>query len=150
MEQKLIEELRTYITYHNPDLFIKLRSHCSLQSYLEKKIKEIQPLLKRMTTEGCPEYVIEQLCIVEMTASLRPSKFKYIRRLLKDKFYEDYNQMKEAGTLTYEIIQLIDWCEDGFESFDFNEDNEEDVLLREVIRQGIKHYMKVKWATKKS
>ncbi|AYD47422.1 MAG TPA: hypothetical protein VFQ86_02710 [Arachidicoccus soli] len=144
MEQLLVEKLRTYITYHNPDLLIKLQSPNSFQGYLAKRVKEIQPLMHRLLHDGLPMHVIEELCLVEMTASLRPSKFKYIRKLLKDKFYEDYNRMKETGSLTYEIIQLMDWCEDGFACFEFNEDNEDDSLLKEVIRQGIQHYLEIK------
>lgn len=141
MQAILIEKLRSYIVHNNPDLLLTLQADFSLTRYLEQKVKNVQPLLENLLVENKPAYIIEELCLNELTKDLRPSKFNYIRSLLEEEFEDDFVRLKETGLLTYEIVNLIYLCEPVFEALGFTEEDENDRALQHAIAGTIQQYL---------
>lgn len=141
MQEMLKKKLWTYIVHNNLDLMLNLQQDFSVTGYLEKKIFNVQPLVSQLLAQKNPEYVIEELCMEELTKDLRPSKFNYIQGILEDEFEEDLLRLKESGLLTYQIINLITESETVFETLGFTEDNEQNRMLRYAIIGTIRQYM---------
>lgn len=141
MQSMLTEKLWTYIVHNHPDLMISLQESQSVTSYLEAKVTAILPMAEQLLSEGRPQYIIEELCLKEMTAELKPSRYQYIRSVLEEEFPQAYERLKENGTLTYEVINLIEACKDIFSDFDFNEDNETNRHLRYAIIGQVHDYL---------
>ncbi len=144
MQEMLKEKLWTFIVHNNLDLMLNLQQDFSVTSYLEMKLFNVWPLVSQLLAENNPEYVIEELCMEELTKDLRPSKFNYIQGVLEDEFEEDFLRIKESGLLTYEIINLITESETVFETLGFMQDNEQDRMLRYAIAGTIRQYMESK------
>ena len=141
MQSMLTEKLWAYIVHNHPDLMISLQESQSITSYLEAKVTAILPMVEQLLSEGRPQYIIEELCLKEMTAELKPSRYQYIRSVLEEEFPQAYERLKENGTLTYEVINLIEACKDIFSDFDFNEDNETNRHLRYAIIGQVHDYL---------
>lgn len=141
METILIEKLRGYITLNNPDLLIQLQSEHAVTDYLKQKVQSVGYLMNRLIQEGCPPYIIEELCLEELTNDLHPSEFTFISNLLEEEFEEDFLRMKEIGTLTFEIVNLIAVCKPVFETVGFNKGKEDDRELHYTIAGEIKAYL---------
>lgn len=141
MQSILMEKLRAYITEHNPDLLLKLQGNFSVTQYLEDKVASAMPLVAQLLGEGKPRYIIEELCMDELTADLRPSKFDYLKTVLEEDFPKDYERMSEAGVLTYEVVNLIEACASVFETHGFTEENENDRFLRYAVIAEIHDYL---------
>ncbi|MBF9252138.1 DUF1896 family protein [Pontibacter sp. 172403-2] len=141
MQAILIEKLRSYIVQNNPDVMLRLQEDFSLTRYLEQKFQNVQPLLENLLAENKPQYIIEELCLNDLTKDLRPSKFNYIRSLLEEEFEQYFARMKEAGMLTYEIVNLINSCEPVFEALRFSEENENNGALQNAIQGTIQQYI---------
>lgn len=133
MQNMLKEKLWAYIVTHNPELMFSLQEDYSVTRYLEEKVKAVMPTAERLLSENRPLYVIEELCVNEMTEELRPSKFLYIREVFEEEFPADFERLREAGVLTYEIVNMLRACEEIFEAFGFSEKNEEQRHLRHAI-----------------
>ena len=144
MQEMLKEKLWTYIVHNNPDLMLNLQQDFLLTSYLEQKVFNIQPLISQLLAENKPGYIIEELCMAELTIDLRSSKFNYIHSILEDEFELDFLRIKESGLLTYEIVNLISESETVFETLGFTQDNEQDRMLRFAIVSTIRQYMESK------
>ncbi|WP_423147802.1 DUF1896 family protein [Rubrolithibacter danxiaensis] len=142
MQTLLIEKLRAYIINNNPDVLIELQLDFSVTQYLEQKVAAIQPFLEALLSENKPAYIVEELCLNALTKDLRPSKFNYIRSLLEEEFKPDFLLMKETGTLTYEIVNLINAGKPVFETLGFTEENEDDRSLYYAIAGTIHQYLK--------
>lgn len=141
MQSILMDKLRAYITEHNPDLLLKLQGNFSVTQHLEDKVASVMPLVAQLIGEGKPRYIIEELCLYELTADLRPSKFDYLKTVLEEDFPKDYERMSEAGILTYEVVNLIEACASAFETHGFTEDNENDRFLRYAVIAEIHDYL---------
>lgn len=141
MQAILIEKLRSYIIHNNPDLMLRLQEDFSLTRYLEEKIQNVLPLLENLLAENKPQYIIEELCLNDLTKDFRPSKFNYIRSLLEEEFEQYFLRMKEAGLLTYEIVNLINSCEPVFEALGFIEGDENNRALQNAIQGTIQQYL---------
>lgn len=141
MQAILIEKLRSYIIHNNPDLMLRLQEDFSLTRYLEEKIQNVLPLLENLLAENKPQYIIEELCLNDLTKDFRPSKFNYIRSLLEEEFEQYFLRMKEAGLLTYEIVNLINSCEPVFEVLGFIEGDENNRALQNAIQGTIQQYL---------
>lgn len=144
MQRILIEKLHSYIIHNNPDMILSLQADCSLTQYLEQKVKSILPLLEGLLADGKSQYVIEEICLDELTKDLRPSKFNYIRSLLEEEFEQSFYGMKESGTLTYEIVNLIISCKPVFELYGFTKENEDSRDLHYAISGTIKEYLEAR------
>ncbi len=141
MQTILKEKLQAYIIGNNPELMLSLQAEQSLTQYLEDRISTAMPLVMDLLEQGKPGYIIEELALNEMTISLRPSKFNYLKEVLETEFSSSYNSFKTAGVLTYECVNLIEACAEIFETFSFSEDNEDDRLLRYAVIARIHEYL---------
>ena len=141
MKEMLKEKLWAYIIINNPDLMIILKEDHSVTQYLDTKVNEVMPLAEQLLNEGKPNYIIEELCINVMTEDLKPSRYQDIRSVLEEEFPRDYERLKENGTLTYEVVNLIAVCEQVFIDFDFNKENEDNRFLKYAIIGQVHDYL---------
>lgn len=141
MQSTLTEKLWAYIVHNNPDLMISLQENHSVTSYLEEKVNAAMPMAAQLLGEGRPPYIIEELCLDAMTEELKPSRYQYIRSVIEEEFNGDYERMKENGTLTYEVVNLIETCKGIFSDFDFNSENEANRHLRYAIIGQVHDYL---------
>jgi len=141
MQAKLKEKLWSYIVQHNPELVLRLQEQQSVTQYLEAKVNGIMPQVTQQLEEGKPLYIIEEIALDELTAALKPSRYQYLLTVLEEEFPQDYERLKESGTLTYEIVNLIETCKDIFNDFDFNIENEDNRHLRYAVIGEMHHYL---------
>ncbi|OOQ60009.1 hypothetical protein [Mucilaginibacter pedocola] len=141
MKTLLIGKLHSYMIQHHTDLLIALQEEHRLSHYLGSKVDSISGLIEGLQKENRPSYVIEALCLEELTRDLRPSRFSWMRELLEAEFPKAYQQMNRSGILTYELINLIGACEPIFEVFGFGEDHEELPALRNAVTGMIAEYL---------
>lgn len=132
MQAILTEKLHRYIIANNPDLLLSLLRD-NLNRYLEEKVQSVLPLTEQLLAEGKPVYIIEEVCLDELTRDLRPSKFNYIKEVLEEEFEEDYLRLKEAGILTYEIMNMVLECQPVLDQLGFSEENMDDRQLRYAV-----------------
>lgn len=133
MEEILLEKLYSFIVMNNPDLLVTLQGNINMASYLEQKLDMARPLLNTLQQAGKSAQVIEAQCIHLMTEDLRPSRYHYIRSVLQEEFEMMYYRMTNNGTLTYEIVNLLEDCNVVFDDFGFREENLRDRKLRAAI-----------------
>jgi hypothetical protein len=104
-------------------------------------VNAVLPMVEQLLGEGRPPYIIEELCLNAMTEELQPSRYQYIRSVIEEEFNGDYERMKENGTLTYEVVNLIETCKGIFSDFDFNSENETNRHLRYAIIGQVHDYL---------
>jgi|SRR5690606_11444424 len=121
METKLKEHYWKFITEHNPELMFSLQENYSVTSYLNEKIKCIQPKLQNWRTIGYPESSIFLLAMEILTTDLKPSRFQFISSLLKHDFPSHYTYFSDHGVLTYKTLILVELCQGAFDSIRFSE-----------------------------
>lgn len=141
MKEQLINKLHSYLIHNHLDLLISLQEDHRLSHYLEHKVDSVMELCLALQAENRPIYVVEALCMEELTRDLRPSRFEYVRTLLDGEFETDYQRMSSSGILTYEIINLIGACEPIFEVFGFGEENEDSKELKYAVMGMIAEYL---------
>jgi hypothetical protein len=141
MKEQLIRNLHNYLVQNHLDLLIALQEDHRLDHYLRGKVESISDLLAQLQEERRPAYVIEALCIEELTRDLRPSRFNYMKELLEQEFEMDYRRMAGSGMLTYEIINLTGACEPIFEIFSFGEEGEDSRELKHAVMGMIAEYL---------
>jgi hypothetical protein len=130
-----------YLVHNNLDVVIRLKDKSGMSAYMEERLALAEPMVKQEQESGTPDCILVERCLEELTKDLRPSKFRFIRTLLKEHFDEDYSRFREKGTLTCEVVNLIESCFPVFEKLGFNETNESDPYLRYVIAGQIKDYL---------
>jgi Domain of unknown function (DUF1896) len=141
MKAQLLHKLHSYLVQNHLDLLISLEEDHRLTPYLNGKVASIRELYEGLQAESRPPYVIEALCLEELTRDLRPSRFNYMKELLEEEFETEYRRMKASGILTYEVINLIGVCEPVFEVYGFSEENENDKELRFQVMGVIAEYL---------
>ncbi|WEK21354.1 MAG: hypothetical protein P0Y49_09395 [Candidatus Pedobacter colombiensis] len=141
MEAILQQKLHDYIVSHNPELLLKLQENFSLTTYISDKVAVTMAMVKSLIQEGRTPYDIEELALQEMTAELRPSKFLYLKNILEEEFPDEYNKFSEAGVLTYELVNLIDACQEIFQNAEFSEANEDNRFLRYAVIAQVHDYL---------
>jgi hypothetical protein len=141
MHETIIEKLLKYIKENNPDLLFQLEEEGKLSSYLADKISTVDSLLNHPEKEQ-PAYIVEEACMDILTQDLRPSKYNYISTVLEEEFTSTFYQLQKDGTLQFEVINLITFCQPAFDAMGFNEANEDDSLLRAAITGTIDSYLK--------
>jgi hypothetical protein len=105
MKEQLINKLHSYLVQNHLDLLISLQEDHRLSHYLRNKVESVMELCRELQAANRPEYVIEALCMEELTRDLRPSRFEYARALLEEEFEGAYRRMSDSGILTYENHQ---------------------------------------------
>lgn len=141
MQEQLIQKLYQYIITNNPDLLLELQGESSVTSYLHTKITGIEAMLEQLQTDKTPEYIIEETCLEVLTQDLRPSKYNYIKGILEEDFTKQYEQFRDDGILTTEIINLIQECKPVFEDLIFSVENEDNQFIRYAITGQISEYL---------
>ncbi|MBN9349279.1 MAG: DUF1896 family protein [Chitinophagaceae bacterium] len=141
MQSMLMQKLWTYIVHNNPDLMLSLQESYSVTRYLEEKVNTVIPMAAELLDEGRPQYIIDEICLNAMTEELKPSRYQYIRSVIEEEFNADYERMKENGTLTYEVVNLIETCKSIFSGFEFNSENEANRHLRYAIIGQVHDYL---------
>lgn len=144
MQEVLIAKLHQYITDNHPDLLITLQHGGNVSNYLKEKVAAIAPMLDELLAVNTPAYLIQNDCMAELIKDLIPSKYNYLNAVLEEEFELDYYRLKQSGTLTYEIINLIEACRPVFDSIGFTKDSENDPYLRYAITGVIKGYVEDK------
>lgn len=141
MKQIITEKLWNYIVQNNPDLMIILREEQSVFKYLENKVLTVLPMIADLQKQATPDYLIQEVCMEELTRELRPSKFHYIREIMEAEFEDSFSVMIETGVSTFEIINLMMTCRDIFENFNFSEESEDDRFLRYAVIGEVSAYL---------
>jgi hypothetical protein len=141
MQSMLMQKLWTYIVHNNPDLMLSLQESYSVTGYLEEKVNAVMPMAAQLLDEGRPQYIIDEICLNAMTEELKPSRYQYIRSVIEEEFNADYERMKENGTLTYEVVNLIETCKSIFSGFEFNSENEANRHLKYAIIGQVHDYL---------
>lgn len=141
MTEQLTQQLHDYLVQNHLDLLIALQEEHRLGQYISGKVDSVKELCESLQAENRPPYVIEALCLEELTRDLRPSRFNYMRELLEQEFEDDYGRMRDHGILTYELINLTGACEPIFEVFAFGEENEESRELKYALMGMIGEYL---------
>lgn len=144
MEKILIQKLHEYIRTNNPDILIPLEEQGKVSDFLANKLAGIKDLLEELTMAGKPAYIIEELCMKVMTTHLRPSKYNYINAILAEEFENIHQQLERSGTLMYEVMNLIAWCQPVFDAIGFTEDSVDDNQLHNAIIGSIQMYFENK------
>ncbi|CDT07141.1 conserved hypothetical protein [Sphingobacterium sp. PM2-P1-29] len=142
MYQQLKEKLWSFIVHNNPDLMFNLQDEYKVTEYLETKVSAVMPTVMKLLEEGKEGYAILELCMNEMTAELKPSRYHYISSIILDEFPNDYARLREAGQLSYQTVILVDSCKETFDTFHFCEENKHDLLLKEALHAAIRIHFK--------
>jgi hypothetical protein len=140
MENVFTYKLYTYLVDNNPDVLIQLQQEGKLTQFLEDKVNAIDETLTALAKKGKPAYIIEQVCLLEMTREFRPSKYYYLRLVLEEEFEEIYLRLSKTGILTYEILNLLEVCKPIFDMNKFSEQTEGNRHLRYEIMGMIYEY----------
>ena len=133
MQDILIPKLWRYVTENNPDLLLALQEEGSVTSYFQQKARLAAKLSKQMQAEMKPACFIEEQCMDALTSELRPSKYNYLKAVLEEEFAGEYQRLRENGTLTYEIANLIRFCQPVFD--------EDSPRLRYAVIGSIQMYL---------
>ena len=141
MTNSLKNKLHTYLVQNNPDVLVILQGRSNVTSFLEEKVNALGGLPEQLLAEGKPTYIIEEICMDELTKGLRPSRYNYLLSLLENDFQTEYSRWQESGVLTYEIINLLQTCNLVFDSLKFTDENEDDRMLRYAIIGTIRQYL---------
>ena len=141
MEEKLKEKLWAFIAENNPELMFNLQEDYSVRKYLDGKIHALLPQLEQWKKDQVPGYLMEDMAMRELTADLKPSKFHYIREILEAEFKTDFLRFREAGVLTYEVVNLLDTSKEAFEAINFSEENKGSRRLRYAVMGMIAAYL---------
>ena len=142
MQQRLKQKLWAHTIVNNPGLIIQLESDDQLSSFLETKIESVLPLLEQLTSEGKPDYIIEELCIHQLVAEMRPYRFNYLWNVLEQEFAATFKNWEQNGILTYELINLQQYCKDTFDALDFNMDDAYEDQVYYAITGMIDEYLR--------
>jgi hypothetical protein len=141
MKELLTRRLHSYLLENHMDLLISLQEDHRLNEYINRKVGSVKAYWEELQAENRPEYVIEALCMEELTADLRPSRFDFVRRLLEEDFEKDYQRMLECGILSYEIINLIGACEPIFSIYGLEDEDADRKGLRYAVTGMIAEYV---------
>lgn len=144
MHQQLKEKLWSYIVHNNPDLMYLLQDEYRVGSYLDEKISSIMPMALSHLEKGTAGHAIIELCMNELTEELKPSRFHFIVSILSEEFEEQYVQLRKSGLLTYEVLNMIEFCKDLFETLHFNNENEDDKIIRYAVIGKLSEYQEQK------
>ena len=141
MEWVFKEKLWAYIVHNHPDLLFRLQESQSVNAYLEAKVSGIGSLIDQLLAEGKPTDVIEEQCLDALTGDLKPSRYRYIRSVLEEDFPTEYARLLQTGTLSYEIINMVEACQEVLDALQFSEENEEERAIRYAVIGEIHQYL---------
>ena len=140
MQEILLKRLHDYIRENNPDMLIQLEEEKKVTEYLSDKIKLVDGLLQESDSTQ-PAYIIEEACMDILTEDLRPSKYHYIRAILEEEFEAIYRRLQNSGTLQFEVINLVKYCQPLFDTVGFKLENEDSRELEYSVTGAISEYL---------
>jgi Domain of unknown function (DUF1896) len=140
MQGNLIITLYRYIQKNNPELLADLESNDNTTAYLTGKMQSIKDLIAELQQKRVPDYELEEICMNQLTADLRPSKYNYILQLVEEDFRSDYNRLISDGLIQTEVINIVNECKPVLEGLNFSEENEDNRFIRYAITGMIKDY----------
>lgn len=141
MQQQLKEKLWAYIVVNHPDLMFRLQDEYGVVKYLEDKVSGVMPMALKLLEAGRDGFAIHELCLNEMTAGLKPSRFHYICSVLSEEFESEHERLVESGLLTYEAVNLVEHCKVVFEELHFSEQHEDDRMVWAAVTGAIAEYL---------
>ncbi len=141
MDTILKEKFWQYIVDHNPDLMFDLQETYSVSKFLEEQVGMLTLFIEQQMEAEVPTYIIQEKCMEQLIEPLKPSRFLYVKSVVEEEFPNDFERMREAGTLTYEVINMMQACKESFEAFDFSVENEDSRHLRYAIIADIHDYL---------
>lgn len=144
MQEILIHKLHDFVSRNNPDVLINLEQEGRVTTYLKEKLSSVDTILNELISAGTPPSQIEELCMDWLTSDLRPSRYNYIEEILETEFPVVHRQLKEAGVLTTEILNMIKACKEVFEGLRFSETTVESRLLHYATAGAIYEYLENK------
>lgn len=140
MKEILINKLQEYIRVNNPDIFFELEEDGKLSQYLSDKVSSVK-IISSQLQSGQPAYITEDVCMDLLTQDLQPSRYNYICMILSEEFGEFYYQLQFSGTLQFEAINLVKYCEQVFKTVGFTKITEDSRLLRYAILGSVSKYV---------
>lgn len=140
MQQLLKEKLWAYIVHNNPDLMHHLQDEYRVVQYLEEKVSAVMPTALSYLEKDIPGYAILELCMEQMTKELKPSRYNYIVSLLSEEFEDKYIHLRENGLLAYEVVNMVEYNKEVFDSYHFSEQNETDSNIYYGIAGKVMEY----------
>lgn len=141
METALKEKLWHYISCHNPELMFDLQEEYRVNGYLEEKIALVMPEALYLLDQGVPALRVQEICVEQMIEGLCPSKFLFIKRILEEEFPTAYLALQQSYMLNYELLNILECCQEIFEKFGFEEQKGVQRTLRYAIIGEINHYL---------
>ena len=141
MQDLLINRLHEYLRQNNPDILFELEEKNAVTLFLTDRVNGLCDLLMQLEEENKPAYIIEEICMEELTREFRPSKYNYIIKILEEDFEWAHQLLQKAGTLVYEVANIIGYCQPVFESSQFSEENEDNRQLRYTVTGIISEYL---------
>ena len=141
METEIFQDLMQYIKVHNPELIVNTSRNFSITQFVSDKVANVAALMTRLQKEGKPPYIIKDRCMEELTKDLLPSRADYIKAILESEFREEYERFQDGGIMTYEVVNLIEYCGESFEGYEFNVKNQGNRFLRYAVVAQIADYL---------
>lgn len=120
MTDKLQGLLLGYIKANNPELLFQLEQDDALHQWVMEKIQEVELVLNNAKPTNLSETAFMKM----FRADLQPSRFRFVRDLLEAEFTDAHDRMLEAGTLQYELVNIVCACHDLFDDMPLMHDME--------------------------
>ena len=133
MKLILLSRCYDFIKENHPDILFAFETETEVELYLDKMVQQVLPRAEALKQKRLPAHRIEEFCLREVACQLGPSRFHFIKNILKDEFTKEYTELSRLGILRYEISTLIRSCTAYFELFGFFEQEEKNKNLRYVI-----------------
>ncbi len=142
MQENLINKLLQFLSENNPELLFQLEEEGKLTEYLSDKTSLLDSILNE-PNKNQPAYIIEEACMNILTEDLKPSKYNYISKILEEEFADTYQKLQQSGTLQFEAINLIAYCQALFDEAGFTASNEDSRELQYAITGAINEYFEM-------
>jgi hypothetical protein len=143
METLLKEALWDYIIVHNPDLMYDLQEEYAVGRYLDDKVRSVQGMAFRLLEQETPKYLIEELCLEQLTMELRPSRYLYLKGIFEEEFSDEASLYGDSGILVCEVISMLEHCRELLDELGFGAHNEDDPEIRNAVIGHLYGYLYV-------
>lgn len=141
MHDVLKQKLHEYIRNNNPEILLALEAEKSVSKFIDAKVDAAMFLLEDLVREDKPAYIVEEVCLKELTKEFKPSKFNYIVSILEEDFEFAHQQISKLKILQYEVVNMIEHCRFIFDAFNFSEENEDNRNLKYAVTGVISEYL---------
>lgn len=138
MQEILIKKLLLFLRENNPELLIQLEEEFRVTDYLISKVGMVDSLINQ--DDDQPAYILETACMDILTRDLRPSRYNYICKILQEDFEDYYEKLQVSGLKKFEAINVLYSCKKVFDDFGFDEESENNRLLRYLVIGSISEY----------